>query len=231
MSITSAALTSTHAVSPELSTVSLLLVGQAGGILGGPCFREGRTLLRAGERLRDRGYRRVTKARFETSITLWSLEEGVDEGRGLERREVVGALAEAHELDRHPELALHAEHDAALGGAVELREDDAGDVDDVAEHTGLGEAVLPGGGVEHEQHLVDDGLAGDHPLDLAELVHQPGLRVEAPGGVEEHGVGALLVALLDGVERDAGRVGALRTADDGGARPLTPRGELLGGRC
>src|SRR3954452_6664571 len=100
MSITSAALASTHAVSPELSTVSLLLVGQAGGILGGPCFREGRTLLRAGERLGDRGYGRVT-------ALPPSLQQGVHEGRGLERRQVVGAFAEAHELDRHPELALH----------------------------------------------------------------------------------------------------------------------------
>src|SRR5690348_636889 len=113
MSITSAALASTRGVSPELSTVSLLLVGQAGGILGGACFAEGRSSFRAGERVGDRGYRRVTASRP-------SLQEGVDEARGLERRQVVGALAEAHELHRHPQLALHAEHDAALGRAVEL---------------------------------------------------------------------------------------------------------------
>src|SRR6478672_10688520 len=69
MSITSAALTSTHAVSPELSTVSLLLVGQAGGILGVTCFGDGRTLLRTGERLVDRGYGRVTSPEFETAVT------------------------------------------------------------------------------------------------------------------------------------------------------------------
>ena len=54
-----------------------------------------------------------------------------------------------------PELGLDGEHDAALGGAVELGEHDAGDVDRLGELARLGEAVLAGGGVEHEQHLLE----------------------------------------------------------------------------
>ena len=57
------------------------------------------------------------------------------------------------------------------------------------------QAVLPGGGVEHQQHLVDRGLLLDDPLDLAELVHQPGLGVQPAGGVDEDGVDLLLDAL------------------------------------
>ena len=62
----------------------------------------------------------------------------------------------------------------------------------------------------------------DDPLDLAELVHQADLVLQPAGGVDEHDVVAAVGALLDGVERDAGRVAALRAADDGRADPLAP---------
>ena len=52
------------------------------------------------------------------------------------------------------------------------------------------QAVLPGGGVEHEQDLVDRALLLDDPLDLAQLVHQAGLGVQPAGGVDEHRVDA-----------------------------------------
>ena len=113
----------------------------------------------------------------------------------LERRQVVGALAEADQLDRHAELALYGDHDAALGGAVELGQHDAGDVDDLAEDAGLDHAVLAGGRVEDEQHLGDRRLLLDHPLDLAELVHQALLVLQPAGGVDDDGVDAALDAL------------------------------------
>ncbi|CAM5342321.1 hypothetical protein SCYAM73S_02539 [Streptomyces cyaneofuscatus] len=67
-----------------------------------------------------------------------------------------------------------ADDDAALGGAVELGEDDAGDVHDLGEDPGLDEAVLPGGGVQDEQDLVQRTVLLHDPLDLAQLVHEPG---------------------------------------------------------
>src|SRR6476620_1273535 len=82
-------------------------------------------------------------------------EQRVDEDLGVEGRQVVGALAQADQLHRHAQLALDRDHDAALGRPVELGEHDAGDVDDLGEHPGLDQAVLPGGGVQDEQHLVD----------------------------------------------------------------------------
>ena len=67
------------------------------------------------------------------------VEQGGDELVGLERDEVGGATRPTPiELHRDPELGLDREHDAALGGAVELGEHDAGDVDR------LGELRAPG---------------------------------------------------------------------------------------
>src|SRR3954467_15592176 len=102
--MTSAALASTHAVSPELSTVSLLLsasVGQAGGIVGAACFHHQRALLRSRERITPVRYVRVTGRRTPLGRG-GSVEQGVHERRRFERRQVVRALAEADQLDRHP---------------------------------------------------------------------------------------------------------------------------------
>src|SRR5205085_144418 len=78
-------------------------------------------------------------------------------------------------LDRHPELALHGDHDAALRGAVQLGQHHAGDLDHLGEDPRLLQAVLTGGGVQDQQHLGHRRLLLDDPLDLAELVHQAGL--------------------------------------------------------
>ena len=59
----------------------------------------------------------------------------------------------------------------------------------LGEHPGLDHAVLAGGRVEDQQRLVDRAVLLDDPLDLAELVHQPGLGVQPTGGVDQHGVG------------------------------------------
>src|SRR4029450_11088652 len=82
-------------------------------------------------------------------------QQGVDEGVGVKGGEVVGALAEADQLDGDAEVALDGDDDAALGGAVELGQDDPGDADGVGELAGLGEAVLAGGGVQDQQDLAD----------------------------------------------------------------------------
>src|SRR6478736_127708 len=71
--------------------------------------------------------------------------------------------------------SLYRGDDAALGRAVQLGQHDAGDVDHLGEHPSLAKPVLPGGRVEHQQHLVDRRLLLDHALDLAELIHQPDL--------------------------------------------------------
>src|SRR6476469_4638653 len=160
-----------------------------------------------------------------------SHDDGVDEGLGVEGGEVVGALAEADELDRHTELALDRDDDAALGGAVELGQDDARDVDRLGEDLGLLETVLPGRRVEDEEHLVDGALLLDDALDLAELVHEADLVVEAAGGVDDDDVDLLLDTGFDGVEGDGRRVGAVLVGPHGGDPDTgAPRLELVGRR-
>ena len=52
---------------------------------------------------------------------------------GVERAQVLERLADADELDGNAELARDGKRDAALGGPVELREDDPVDRDRLGE--------------------------------------------------------------------------------------------------
>ena len=100
--------------------------------------------------------------------------------------------------------------DAALGGAIELREDDAGDARDVHELARLREAVLPDRRVEHEQHFVRRSfdLARRDAPDLVELGHQVHARVEPAGGVDEHDVAPARLAGGERIEDDRRGIGA-----------------------
>src|SRR5256886_10412540 len=75
----------------------------------------------------------------------------------VERAQVVEALADAHELDRQPELVGDRDGDTAARRAVELRQRDARDACGVAEETRLPQAVLSRWRVDDEQGL--DGCA------------------------------------------------------------------------
>ena len=63
-------------------------------------------------------------------------------------------FADADEANRQRQVVRDGDGDAALGGAVEFREHDAGDAGGRCELARLHQAVLPDGGVEDEQHLV-----------------------------------------------------------------------------
>ena len=72
-------------------------------------------------------------------------------------------------------------------------------------------AVLAGRGVDGQQRLVRRARSC-LPITrrtLVELGHQVVLGVQAPGGVDDDHVGAALAALLDRLEGDRARVGAL----------------------
>ena len=56
------------------------------------------------------------------------------------------------------------------------------------------------------------------------------MRVEAPGGVADHHVGAAGLGRGDRVEGDRARVAPLGAADDLGAGAIRPLGELVDGR-
>ena len=79
---------------------------------------------------------------------------GLDELVGHEGGQVVGLFADADVFDRQADLLADGDDDAALGRAVELGQDDAGAVDGLGKLCRLADAVLAGGGVEHQQHFV-----------------------------------------------------------------------------
>ena len=72
----------------------------------------------------------------------------------IERTQILQRLADPDQLDRDAELVGDRERDAALVGAVELGEDDARDVDGLAEQLRLTKAVLARGGVDGHERLV-----------------------------------------------------------------------------
>ena len=157
------------------------------------------------------------------------VQQCVHECFGVERCQVVRAFTQADELDGNAELLLDSDHDTALCGAVELGQHDTGDVHDIAEDLRLNHTVLAGGRVNDEQNLGDRRFLLDNALDLAELIHQTGLVLQATCGVHEHGVDALLLASLHGIKRDGCGVGAFLLGTHGlHSHAVTPGGQLLG---
>ena len=77
-------------------------------------------------------------------------------------------LADPDVADGQVQLARDGDHDAALGGAVELGQHDAGDAGGLGELARLLQAVLAGGGVQHQQHFVR--RVGDHASCAVRLI-------------------------------------------------------------
>ncbi len=86
-------------------------------------------------------------------------EECVGEVGWVEGAQVLERLACSDQLHRDFQLVGYGEDDAALGGAVQLGEDDAVNLGCLGEGLCLAQAVLAGGGVDREQGLV--GGAGE----------------------------------------------------------------------
>ena len=156
------------------------------------------------------------------------VQQRVHECFRVERRQIVRAFTQADELDGNAELLLDSNHDAALCGAVELGQHDTGDIHDIAEDLRLNHTVLAGRRVDNEQNLGDRRFLLNHALNLAELIHQTGLVLQAARGVHEHGVNALLLASLHGIKRDGCGVGAFLLRTHGlHTHAVTPGGQLL----
>src|ERR1700735_3500919 len=83
-----------------------------------------------------------------------SVKERVNVRLRVKWHQIVNLFACADEADRQVEFARDGHHDAALGGAIELGEYDAGAARMAPEFAGLVESVLPGGRIEHQQHVV-----------------------------------------------------------------------------
>ena len=159
------------------------------------------------------------------------LHQRLGEALGVEGPQVLDALTQTHILHGDLEGVGDGHGDAALGTAVQLGEDDARDAGGLPELLGLDEAVLSGGGVQHQQSLL--GAAGELPVDdagdLVELVHQVLLVVEPSGGVHQDDVAVPGLGGAHRVKDHRGGVGTFVLLDDLHPRPLGPDGELVGG--
>jgi len=82
------------------------------------------------------------------------VEQRVNEAGWVEGEDVFHLFTYADVEHWQAEFAGDGDDDAAFGGAVQLGEDDAGDVGGFGEEAGLLEAVLAGGGVHDEEGLV-----------------------------------------------------------------------------
>ena len=125
---------------------------------------------------------------------------------------------------------------APFGRPVEFGQDDAGAVDSFGELAGLTNAVLPGGGVKHQQHLMRRGrnLFAYRVLNLRQLCHQIALRLESACRIDNADIGLLFDGLLDSTVRDRSGMGALLPGDDVDSKSLRPDCQLLnrgGAKC
>ncbi len=117
---------------------------------------------------------------------------------------------------------------AALGGAVELGEHEARDLDGLVEGFDLLHGVLADAGIEHQQHFMRAGGVGflDHAPYFGDFFHQVQLRGQTAGGVGQHHIDVARARGADGIEYDGGRIAGC-LGDDADAIALTPGGELL----
>src|SRR5579884_3990637 len=98
----------------------------------------------------------MTSHRCATCPTLsgrYRLEQRFRERCRFEGTQGVDAFTKTDELDRHLELVDDRHDDAALGGRVEFRDDDAGQFRCFIKELGLRDRVLTRGAVEDEQRL------------------------------------------------------------------------------
>ena len=135
------------------------------------------------------------------------LQQGAGEVVGVERAQVLEALADPDQLDGQAHLLGDRQRDAALGGAVELGQHHAGYVHGLLEELRLAQAVLAGGRVDRQQRFVwrPGHLLFDHAPHLGQLLHQRDLGVEPPGRVGDHDVVAAAASGFDRVEDDRTR--------------------------
>jgi len=85
------------------------------------------------------------------------------------------------------ELILDGDDDAAFGRAIQLGQDDPGQVESLVKEPGLGDGVLTNGGVQDQYGLVGAVLYlfADHPLDLLQLFHQVPLGMQPSGRIDD----------------------------------------------
>ena len=132
-------------------------------------------------------------------------------------------------MHRQPERLGQGHDDPAPGAAVQFGNDQTGDGNHLFEHFHLLHGVLPGGRVQHQQHRMRRGLIllPQHANDLRQFIHQRGLVVQPPGGVDQQHIRTRRRRLRQRIECQTRRVRVRLAGDHGRARPFAPDLQLL----
>ena len=144
----------------------------------------------------------------------------------MENVEVLELLARRREHDGLAGDLADRQGGATAGVAVELGQDDAGEVDAIAERLGGDDGVLADHGVDDEEDLVGvDGVA-----DVGGLLHQDLVDAQATGGIDDDHVVLVDAGMLDAAARDVDGItvaGAhlVLVRVDGGARVRREAGD------
>src|SRR5690348_4839761 len=138
------------------------------------------------------------------------------EAFGFEHLQVIFAFADANEVNGKAEARGERNQDAALGGSVELGHHESCQRNGGREGLDLGEGILSGGGVEHEENRVRRGVVElpDHSHDLLELCHEPSLVLEAARCVDQDDIGLLRAGTLERLEGETCGIRSSRPRDD-----------------
>ena len=123
-----------------------------------------------------------------------SAEDAAGEAFGIEWLESVHLLACAREFDGAFGDFTHRECGAAAGVAVELSEDDAGDLEGVVEVSGNANGLLAGGGVGDEEDLA--GLK--EGLEVLDFLDEGLVDLLAAGSIKNLDIAVLGLSPLKG---------------------------------
>src|SRR5579885_2205128 len=113
---------------------------------------------------------RISVSEARSDLRSWSiLQQGVDEGAGVEWLEILDLLAGSQEIDRNLELANDRKDRTTLRRAVDLRQDQAGHPGRLLELPSLDQSVLAGRRIQDQQGLLRSArvLLTEHAVDLA----------------------------------------------------------------
>src|SRR5262249_16622431 len=105
---------------------------------------------------------------------------------------------------RDVQSVIDGDHDAPFGGAIELGEKNAGDIDGFLEDFSLKNGVLAAGGIEHEQDVVwrARDFSCHDVTNFCELAHEIFLSVKAASGVNQQHINRAGNRGFGGVEGD-----------------------------
>ena len=159
------------------------------------------------------------------------LKERLGEVVPVEGAEVFHFFAEADIGDRDAVLHGNGYGDAALGGTVELGQDEFVNTGGFFEYLCLLERVLTGGRVYNKDAAVRSAgmFAGDDLPDFVELVHQVAFGVQTPGGINKQNIILIPDGYIHRFPCHGGGIGILSFGVEAGTRAFRPNAELLHG--